>query len=779
MMKSQSVLGAASDMGSASFTDALLMPGQSSALIARIVNTMVDAVLVHQNGKFIFANAAAAEILGASSPQALIGYPVMNCVDPDSRASVTARIQRMMQQEGATAELVEHCLLRLDGSRFYAEMQASRLEGEPPMILVVARDVTERHRQEAELARMQLIMDQAHDPIYATDLDGNYILLNQAAERLLKRTREELIGKPFAPYLAPESLEIARVMMQRKLDGEIENSTYELDIIDADGGRHPMENSSTLVRDEAGNLVAIQGVLRDLRRRRKHLEQIRLLSQAMEHVEESIFLAHLDGAVFYANAAAARFYGQPTEALHGQLLAQLRQGEPNDAIYREILAHVTQGKLWYGEITARRQDGEERTFMRTAAPIPASDGAHAAYYVCIDRDITELRQQQSKLEHTQRLESLGVLAGGIAHDFNNILTAILGNAELAVEKLMRKPLDARTNLIRISQSSERAAKLCQQMLAYSGKGQFVVRPLNLSDEVRAMSSLLQVTLGKQVDLVTELDASLPAIQADEAQMQQVIMNLITNANEAMEGAGTITLRTGTMQADLPWLRDCVGDEELRPGRYVLLQVLDDGCGMDTATQSKLFDPFFTTKFTGRGLGMSAILGIVRGHHGYLHLESQVGRGTTFTLLFPPVEQPLDVSEETSGQVALVSSAGRTVLVVDDEEPIREAAGMMLSDAGFSILTACDGVEAVALFEQRHEEIDVVLLDLTMPRMDGETALLALREIDPTVRVLVSSGYSAKELAARFANHRVAGFVGKPYTPQRLIAAVGEALRDHG
>ncbi|MDQ6950033.1 MAG: PAS domain S-box protein [Mariprofundales bacterium] len=644
------------------FSASLLASGDANVLISRIINTMVDAVLVHQDGHFVFVNQAAATLLGADSPQQLIGYPVMDCVDSESRANVMARIQQMMEQQGATAALMEHCLLKLDGSRFYAELQASRLEGDPPMVLVVARDITERKRSE---------------------------------------------------------------------------------------------------------------------------RQIHMLSQTIEHMNASVCITDNKGVVIYANRASAKMYDLTPEQMVGHSAAELRGGQNNDLIYQEIAAQLGRGKSWHQELEITTKNGDKRILDRVIFPIPDSHSGELIFYACIDRDITELRQQRSQLEHTQRLESLGVLAGGIAHDFNNILTAIMGNAELATTKLASNPIAAHTNLIRISQSSERAAKLCQQMLAYAGKGHFIVQPLDLSVEVRTMSSLLQVSLGKQVHLTFKLDDALPAIQADEAQIQQVIMNLITNANEAMDGsmagakqnAGTITLRTGIKQVSARWLRGCVGNEEPRPGKYVFIQVSDEGCGMDAATQAKIFDPFFTTKFTGRGLGMSAILGIIQGHHGYLRLESQLDKGTTFTLLFPPTEQSVSVAEEAGDPVALLPAAGRMVLIVDDEEPIREAAGMMLSDAGFSTRIACDGAEAVKVFEQSHEEIDVVLLDLTMPQMDGETALLALRKIDPTVRVLISSGYSSSELASRFAKQHLSGFVHKPYTPQQLIAAVGQALSD--
>jgi len=238
------------------------------------------------------------------------------------------------------------------------------------------------------------------------------------------------------------------------------------------------------------------------------------------------------------------------------------------------------------------------------------------------------------LEHTQRLESLGVLAGGIAHDFNNLLTAILGNAGLARRRTPENsPITA--NLKHIEDASERAADLCKQMLAYSGKGKFIVIPINLSTLITDITKLLSISITKNVSLRTDLDAALPAIEADKAQMQQVIMNLVINASEAIaEDNGNIVIHTGVMDADASYLQTTHIDDPLPSGSYVFMEISDDGCGMDQQTQKKLFDPFFTTKFAGRGLGMSAILGIVRGHRGAIKVYSEAGKGTTFKVLFP-------------------------------------------------------------------------------------------------------------------------------------------------
>jgi two-component system cell cycle sensor histidine kinase/response regulator CckA len=377
------------------------------------------------------------------------------------------------------------------------------------------------------------------------------------------------------------------------------------------------------------------------------------------------------------------------------------------------------------------------------------------------------------VQQAQKLESLGVLAGGIAHDFNNLLTAILGHANLALMDLAPEA-PARDSLREIEKASARSAELCRQMLAYAGKGRFVVEAINLSRLIEELAHLLNVSISKKVLLRCQLAEELPTIDADPAQMRQVVMNLVINAAEAIgDVEGVIALSTGVMQCDEVYLRGGGLIEPPAPGRYVYLEVTDTGCGMDAETQARIFDPFFTTKFAGRGLGLAAVLGIVRTHRGMLKVESERGRGTTFRILFP-------ASAKTAAPAALGGTrppwrGTGTILLVDDEEPVRVVGTRMLQRCGFTVLTAADGREAVELFRAHRAEIACVLLDLTMPRMDGEETYRELRRLQPDVRVVLASGYSDQEISRRFRGAALAGFIEKPYRVGTLSAKLHEAL----
>jgi len=315
------------------------------------------------------------------------------------------------------------------------------------------------------------------------------------------------------------------------------------------------------------------------------------------------------------------------------------------------------------------------------------------------------------------------------------------------------------------------------MLAYSGKGKFIVESLNLTDMIEEMVNLLDVSIQKNVVMRLDLSEQLLPIEADVAQMQQVVMNLVINASEAIEGkSGIITIHTGVVAIDEAYIQTTYMDENLSAGRYVVVEISDTGCGMDEETQKHMFDPFFTTKFTGRGLGMSAILGIVRGHKGAIKVYSEQGKGTTLKVLFPCSEHV--VSEQKEIAKAPEQSRGYgTILIVDDEETIREIASVILEDIGFSTLTANDGEDGVAMFRQHQSEIRAVLLDMTMPRLNGAEVFRKIRMMKPDVKVVLSSGYNEQDATNRFAGKGLAGFIQKPYSPEALQTMILDILSE--
>jgi len=527
--------------------------------------------------------------------------------------------------------------------------------------------------------------------------------------------------------------------------------------------------------------LSFNNMLDDLKARSAELETERItIKTILDQAPESIFLLDQSGHILDANPAAAHLFGYSSSEWNSLTVHDLVPEDVASEHKQWFFEELNEGRSKVigrlTEVSARRKDGS--TFPCSLSVNRFELHEHIRLSVFL-RDLTKQKEEEEKriqeekqMEHVQRLESLGVLAGGIAHDFNNILSAIMGNATMAERKVQVDPIRAKEHLSTIVSSSEKAALLCRQMLAYSGKGQFIIKPVNLSSMVSEITSLLEVSIARNIEMVLNLADELPLIEADESQIQQVIMNMVINASEAIgDKQGRIGIATGTMYVDVDYLSNAIfsgASSEVKEGNYVFLEVYDNGCGMSRKTQKKIFEPFFTTKFTGRGLGMSAIQGIMRGHHGIIQLYSELGKGTTFKLLFPALSgQETKSTDVVTDKSDYSWQPSGTILIVDDEETIRETAECMLKDMGFDVITAVDGVDGIEQYQRHRNEIVAVLLDMTMPRLDGIGCYRELQRIDEHVTVIISSGYSEDEAMGRFRGEGVAGFVQKPYLPEVL------------
>ena len=489
----------------------------------------------------------------------------------------------------------------------------------------------------------------------------------------------------------------------------------------------------------------------------------------------------VDGLVTYASPACEAVLGYRPEELvgtdamrevtHPEDLARVTESFERIAASQEPMHLVEPSRVI-------RKDGSVRWCEGAGITYRKADGSLSV--LGVTRDVTERvraeeerRALEQRMQQAQRLEGLGILAGGVAHDFNNLLTPILGEAGLALEALPRGSA-LEPHLRSIQKAARRAAALTNQMLAYAGQGPIQVERIDLSALVRELGDLLASAGGRRTRLRYELRPDLPAALGDAAQLGQVAMNLITNAAEALgEAGGTIAIRTGALELPAAPMEQRLG-ATLGPGEHVYFEVEDSGCGMDAATLGRIFDPFFTTKFTGRGLGLAAALGIVRGHGGAIEIESRPGRGSRFRVLFPAAA-PLRMEPlPAPGDGAPWHGAG-TVLLVDDDEGVRDFGVAALLRCGLSVLTARDGHEALELYARRANEIDVVVLDRTLPGTAGDDVLTAIRRIRPEARVVLMSGY-AEEPAA---GDEPAGFLHKPFTHEALASAVGRVLTARG
>jgi len=418
----------------------------------------------------------------------------------------------------------------------------------------------------------------------------------------------------------------------------------------------------------------------------------------------------------------------------------------------------------------------------TKAPLKDRDGKIIGTFG-ISRDITAQKQFEHehrlielRLQKMQKAESMEILAGGVAHDMNNILGSILGNSDLALIGLS-KTGNLYGKIEEIRTATIRAADLARQLLAYAGRGALALEPVDLGSTVKEMLRLLAVSIHKEIDLDIDLADDLPAIDGDPTQIRQVVMNLVINASDAIgKKAGRISVRTGVNDCDAAYLLQTQGGADLAPGRYVYVEIADTGCGIPPENREKMFTPFFTTKKTGRGLGLATIFGIIRGHQGAIRLYSEVGRGTSFKVLFKPGEKNAAAIDKKPQKSRAWRGSG-TILLVDDEDTIRHVTGQMLRALGFQSLEAACGRSAIEIFRERKNEIRAVLLDEVMPHMAGDEVFVELRKIKPDVHVILCSGYGEKDALTKQNYAGIAGFLQKPFTLQLLSDKLQEVTGD--
>ncbi|HWC95331.1 MAG TPA: PAS domain S-box protein [Candidatus Sulfopaludibacter sp.] len=618
---------------------------------------------------------------------------------------------------------------------------------------------------EEAVAHLAAIVESSDDAIISKTLEGVILSWNSGAERIYGYPADEIIGRQMTLLLPPnrpneEALILEQIRRGERVDHfETVRRTRQGDLITVSITISP-------IRDAQGVVIGASHVARNVSDRKRIEEQLNRVASIVESSDDAIVSKTLDGMILTWNRGAESLYGYPAaEAIGRSMTLLIPEDRPNEEA--DILDRIRRGeRVHHFETVRRTKNGKLIDVSVTISPVyDQTDRIIGASHVA--RDVTERKQLEEQMRHTQKLESLGVLAGGVAHDFNNLLTGIMGNASLALEILATH--DPVCELIRdVVSASDRAAHLTRQLLAYAGKGRFLIEPLDVSEQVREISHLVQTSISKNVNLRLELDEGLPPIQADASQLQQVVMNLVINGAEAIppDRNGTVLVTTGIQHVDVP---------ELPAGDYVSLEVSDTGIGMNEETLARIFDPFFTTKFTGRGLGLAAVQGIVRSHRGALKVHSRPGGGTTFQVMFPAVQaaalpKPPVVSHVLGGR--------ELILVIDDEDVIRRTARASLERYGYTVAVAENGAEGVKVFQVLADNIAVVILDMTMPVMGGEEAFRQIKLIRPDARILLSSGYNEVEAVRRFTGKGLAGFIQKPYSSAILVEKVKSVIEAH-
>jgi PAS domain S-box-containing protein len=638
------------------------------------------------------------------------------------------------------------------------------------------RAIEERHRQlfanmGAAFVMYELVMDAGGRVV-----DARIIEVNPAFERMIQSRNGVLVGELVTealPHFDPSNFEfLARVAAT----GQPQARLAYVPAVD----RYVDWRAYC---PKAGHVaVQLYDVTEQKRAEQKTAERDARLDALVTSAMDAIVSLDEQQRILLFNPAAEKMFRCAAAKATGRYFSEFIAPQHREQHQEQIVEFAQSGLAsrrigTVGELSGLRASGEE---FPLEAAVSQCTVEKQRLLTLILRDSSERRRAEderlkflSQIQQTQKLESLGVLAGGIAHDFNNLLMAVLGHADLALDALPASS-EAREDLAEIRRAAQRATELCKQMLAYSGKGRFVIQPVEMQKVVEEMLHMLRVSISKNAIMKLNFSPNLPSVDADASQLRQVVMNLVVNASEAIgERSGVITISTGAMDCDRQYLSESWLDEQLPEGMYVFIEVADSGVGMDAETRTRIFDPFFTTKFTGRGLGLAAVLGIVRGHRGAIKVYSELGRGTTFKVLFP-ASQRAETREAASPIRGMYEGKG-TVLLVDDDESVRAVGRKMLERIGFAVVTAADGSEAIARFRERADDIICAIVDLTMPHVDGAETFRELRRMRPGVRVILSSGYNEQDVTQRFVGKGLAGFIQKPYQLSTLVAVLKEVL----
>ncbi len=741
-----------------------------------LAENSMDMISRHApDSTYLYASPACTMLLGYSAME-LVGKNAFELIHPDDHGIVRANFAAIHAADGVPS--VTYRIRRRDGTYVWVESSSRSLwnqqHTEVTEIQVATRDVTLRKNAEAALVeseeRLRAIVTNIPLILFAFDRAGVFILSEGRGLSVLGLRPGEVVGR--SVYDVYKDYPGILDGVQRALKGEhvfaaamIEGNTFDV-------WYGP-------VRGRNNEVVGLIGVASDVTERHRMEEELRRSEQVyrslVEQSSDAIYVLQ-DRRLVYVNRAWETLFGYSAEEACTPSfdLRSIVAEDSRTTVEERLRAYEmgTMPALRY-EMKALTRVGDEMVLDVSVTRINWN-GRTAIQGVY--RDVTASKREDAQTLQRQKIESLGVLAGGVAHDFNNLLQAILGHISLAVKRIPPGN-PAGENIMKAEKAAERAADLTRQLLAYSGKGRFEVRPLNINQMIRENLHLLEVGVHKTIRLQQELQNDLPMIEADAGQVQQVIMNLIINASEAIgEKPGRILIRTRVMQLRKPDAdRWSLPDMPLAEGTYVLLEVSDDGSGMSPETVRKIFDPFFTTKFTGRGLGLSAVLGILKGHRGGVQVRSELGEGTTFSLIFPAVEKAPGTKEDANTALRAPSVEG-IVLVVDDESGVRDVLVDMLDAAGIRTLTARDGEEALSVYAAHRREVGVVLLDLSMPGIGGKETFRRLRGMSATVPVILSSGFSETEARADLDGLALAGFIQKPYRWETLVQRLVDALR---
>lgn len=644
--------------------------------------------------------------------------------------------------------------------------------GKPYQYAAVRHDITTRKRAEEDLAESESrlleqkdLLEQTHDALFTWKLEDGVINWNKNAERLYGYTAAEVLGKEIYDLLKavyPISFDdyFAKLKKENRWEGEIRQTTK-------DGKKIFVESRQVIFETRDGKFIVLE-TSRDITERKLSDERILQQASLLDKAQDAILVCDLNHRIIFWNKGAERVYGWKSEDVLGREIGAIIGEGDNGVIEKPSKTHPNSDE-WLKE-TAHYTKDQQKIIVVSRWTLVRNEIGQPDYFLIINTDITNLKQAEEHLYRAQRMESIGTLAGGIAHDLNNVLSPILMSVEmLQADETIEKLGEPWLSIIR--ENTERGASLLKQVLTFARGAEGERINVELRHLVKDLIEVLKETLPKTITVKFNVAPELATVSGDPTQIHQVLMNLAVNAADAMPDGGTLTITAQNVTLDET---DAQVNLEAQAGKHVLLEVKDTGSGMSPEVLKRIYDPFYTTKEIGKGtgLGLSTALSIVKSLGGFINTDSKPDRGTIFSVYLPATEDEKAQTEITAEKLPLPTVGGELILIVDDEKNIRQVTSATLEKYGCRTLTASNGAEALAVYEQNAEKIALVLTDMAMPVMDGVTLIRALRQINPNLKIISASGLTSEHSASVNTD----AFLTKPYTAEKLLETLAEILR---
>jgi len=742
----------------------------------RLFEAAKDGILILDitTGRVTDANPFLCKLLGFSHTE-MVGQTVGELSPFRDIVANEAMLQRLKKDGYVRYENLP--LDTKDGRHIAVEFVSNVYQaGDIKVIQCNIRDITDRRRTEKNLRdsneQFRAMFEMATIGMAMTDPEtGAFLRVNQKLCEITGYTAGEMLMMSVRDITHRDDRDEDWAQFQRVVKVEHPDYHMEKRYLHKDGRNVWVSVNRTVVRNEAGHPFRCMATIEDITDRRRSESRLLLQSRALEAAENTIVITDKEGLIEWANSAFCTNSGYSLAETIGQNPRLLNSGHQDDKFYRDMWATISLGNVWHGEVINRRKDGSLYTEEMTITPV-TNDAGEIEHYIAVKQDITERKRLENQFMRAQRMESIGTLAGGIAHDLNNILAPIL----LSIEMLKETSTDPESVRIleTIELSAKQGADIVKQVLSFARGLEGKKIEVQARHLLKNLENIIKNTFPKDIRLRLSIPNDTWTILGDPTQVQQILLNLCVNARDAMPSGGALTLG----------LENCVLDDkyatqnlQAKPGRYVAISVTDSGTGMRQNIIDKIFDPFFTTKELnqGTGLGLSTVMGIVKSHEGTINVYSEVGKGTTFKVYLPAAKTSLAGQDRQSQSLRLQRGNNEMILVVDDETSIRKMTSQILQTFGYRVLTATDGADAVAVYARNKDDIAVVLTDMAMPVMDGSAAIVALRRINPLVKIIAASGLHARLGFSKLHDTGIKHTLTKPFTSAALLETLRAIL----